>query len=79
MGRGDVMIECTHKYVVAWGRLLGSMTYYIRAQVWRAEVDEAPADAIYRDKDGRWHTIDEIQDRDTRSAVEYYAKSVSVL
>jgi hypothetical protein len=48
-------------YVTAWGRYLGSRDYYIEEQVAQAVVDGAPKDAIFKDTEGVWHTLADLQ------------------
>lgn len=47
-----------YKYIWAWGKMSGSMDYYIDQQIKKARGENAPLDAIYYDKTwGKWHTV----------------------
>jgi hypothetical protein len=45
-----------------WGSYMGTLPYYVDAEVARAESDDAPPTAIYKDRNGRWFTAQEIVD-----------------
>lgn len=49
-----------------WGNKLGSYQYYIDAQIKLAREEKAPANAIYRVEEGKWATVDHINDIDNR-------------
>jgi hypothetical protein len=55
-----------YPYIRAWGRMMGSMPYYIEDRVAEARKDRAPQDATYK-KDGTWLTVDGITNEETRS------------
>jgi len=59
-------------WVRRWGRLLGSMSYYIEEQVRLARLEKAPPDAIFRRDDHSWATVDEVVPL-TREALERLA------
>lgn len=45
-----------------WGYLImGSYEYYVEMQLARARKDNAPQDAVYRNEDGTWNRLDDIQ------------------
>jgi hypothetical protein len=68
------MNEQAYRYIRAWGKWLHSHSWYIGEQVDRARREGAPADAIYRsDAEGRWVTVGEITDPQTRDRVERIA------
>lgn len=48
-----------YKYIWAWGKMSGSMDYYIVKQIKAAIADNAPDDATFKQDDGKWSTIDE--------------------
>jgi hypothetical protein len=48
-----------YPYIEAWGRYLGSLSYYIRDQTDKARRDKAPRTAIY-ERDGKWITFEEV-------------------
>ena len=58
-----------YQFVVAWGRFLGSMNYYIQGQVDKARAEKAPERAIYRQDDGTWATIDQVRSPLTRDTI----------
>lgn len=58
-----------YKWIVLWGGLMGSYTYYIDEQLYKAEATNAPETATYQKQDGSWNTIDDIKNEDTRFAL----------
>lgn len=48
-----------YKYIWAWGKMSGSMDYYIVKQIKTAIADNAPDDATFKQDDGKWSTIDQ--------------------
>lgn len=65
-----------YKYIVAWGRMMQSFSYYINGEVAKAIKDNAPKTAIYRQDDGTWATWEDIKSPDTRSTIEQIANSL---
>jgi len=63
-----------HKYVYAWGRYMDSMDYYIQDQLDEAEKDNAPANAIFKRKEGDWATMDSLDDPNLAAALNDYVK-----
>jgi hypothetical protein len=55
-----------YPYIVAWGRLTGAYSSYIRDQVDLAEAEGAPPHAIYRRSDGTWATTETVTSSATR-------------
>lgn len=49
-----------YRWVQAWGNFMQSFQYYINDQANDAERDKAPLTAIYKGKDGKWRTTDDI-------------------
>lgn len=46
--------------IAAWGKSLGSMSYYVRDQQHKAARDNAPVDAVYfAPEQNRWVTLAE--------------------
>ncbi len=58
-----------YKYIVAWGKMLGSYAYYIEDQIRNAIAENAPYTAIYN-RDGRWITYEEIQNPETKYMID---------
>ena len=60
-----------YPYIRKWGKMVGSMKYYIDQEVERARQENAPQNAVYRgseyspEQKGRWITIDEVTNPDT--------------
>ena len=56
--------ELRQKYqcIVRWGIHLGSMKYYIDDEVCRADADDAPVNAIYKQDNGEWKVAEGIAD-----------------
>jgi hypothetical protein len=50
-----------YPHVTAWGRSLGSPACVVEELVAQAVVDGAPEDAIFKDTDGVWHTLGDLQ------------------
>jgi hypothetical protein len=56
-----------YPYIRLWGKMLGSMPYYINDQVRRARKDGAPQNATFFSTDEqRWQTTDDITANQTR-------------
>ena len=53
--------EQPYPYITAWGRYVGSRDYLIEEQVAQAIVDGAPKDAIFKDSEGVWHTLADLE------------------
>lgn len=45
-----------YKTIAAWGRMMGSFSYYIVAQQEKAAAANAPLDAIY-ERNGEWSIL----------------------
>jgi len=60
----------------AWGKVMSSMPYYIRDQVAIAHEDKAPGNAIYKNDEGVWMTVDDITNALTRQQVEREAAAI---
>jgi len=58
-----------YRHIAAWGKMLGSMPYYIKDRQKEALADNAPITAIYK-RDGKWDTFEEIQVESTRHELE---------
>lgn len=65
-----------YPYIRAWGVSSSSMDYYIERQVSKAREDNAPKNAIYKDDDGRWHTVDEIESPRTKEEIKVIAEQI---
>ena len=63
-------------YIRAWGRVMGSLPYYIRDMLATAHEDKAPGNAIYKDDEGTWMTMDDVKNHSTRIQVEQIAESI---
>lgn len=65
-----------YPYIVAWGKMIGSMDYYINDMVRQAEKDGAPEDATYvknvtsDNATGKWSTMDGVVNANTRIYLE---------
>jgi hypothetical protein len=51
-----------YPYIRAWGHYMGSMSHYIQDQLRQAAEENAPQNAIYKQGDGKWLTVDGIED-----------------
>ena len=63
------MTSNDYPYIRAWGRMLGSDSYYIDRQVAQARTDGAPPNAVYRNANGQWQTTDDVVLADSRIAL----------
>ena len=63
-------------YIRAWGQMMNSMEYYIRGEVDKARREKAPADAIYKNHDGKWVTYATIARDDTRALLDRLVEGV---
>jgi len=54
-------VPVRYRWIEKWGEVSGRPRHEILALVWRAALEGAPADAIYRDFAG-WKTITDIHD-----------------
>lgn len=59
--------------IVAWGRMMGSMDYYIDSQVLLAAKENAPENATFKG-DGEWRTVNTIASPETKLMIENYLK-----
>jgi hypothetical protein len=55
-----------YPFICAWGARLGSFQYYIDGEIERAMFDRASTRAIYKDNNGKWHTIDDVQNPEAK-------------
>lgn len=60
-----------YKHIKAWGHMMKSYADYIYRQQQKAAEAGAPLDAIY-ERDGKWHTFDEVTSPETKRIVESY-------
>lgn len=63
----------THPFIEAWGKFLGFTASTISTQLQEAQADSAPREAIQK-IDGRWLTLDDIQNATNRQRVIELAK-----
>ena len=49
-----------YPYIRAWGNKMGSQSYFIEDQVRLARHENAPADAMWRGVNGKWHLFSEM-------------------
>ena len=54
----------------AWGMMMGSYEYYIKAQQELAAEENAPLTSMYKNSDGIWQTYESITRADTVRAVD---------
>ena len=64
----ELPIPARYRWIERWGELRGLPRHETLAVVWRAALEGAPADAIYRDVAG-WKTITDIRDPATLDAL----------
>lgn len=64
-----------YPYVWAWGKVLNSKDYFIQSERDKAKEEKAPENAIFRDDDGGWSTVDSILSGGTKQRVEEYAEA----
>jgi len=63
--------------IALWGGVMGSYPYYIREQMHIAELDNAPADAIYKQDSGEWARLSTMANQELR--MELTAKLAEML
>ena len=61
-------VPVRYRWIEKWGEFEGRPRQEILALVWRAALEGAPADAIYRDAAG-WKTITDVSDPATLQAL----------
>jgi hypothetical protein len=64
----ELSVPTRYRWIERWGELRGLPRHETLAVVWRAALEGAPADAIYRDVAG-WKTITDIRDPATLDAL----------
>ena len=64
----DLSVPVRFRWIEKWGELRGLSRHETLALVWRAALEDAPADAVYRDMAG-WKTITDIRDPATLGAL----------
>jgi hypothetical protein len=65
----------SYQYIRAWGQIEHSSEFYINDQIALARKENAPADAMWRGRSGKWHCLSEMAARNHNKAlVEAYAK-----
>ena len=57
-------------HIMIWGKQLGSFAYYWLQQQEDAANDRAPLNAIYKEANGTWVTVDDIQIPERKALVE---------
>lgn len=62
-------LRAKYPCIVRWGRELLSYDYYINNQVWEADADNAPTDAIYKGQDGKWSLARDIKSPELRERI----------
>lgn len=71
-----------YPYIVAWGKMMGSMNYYIEDMLRQAERDGAPEDATYLkninsdNATGKWSTMDGVVNPNSRLFLESVAAKI---
>lgn len=53
-------LKLKYPCIVEWCRVMQSFEYYVINQLFQAEKDNAPRNAIYTKDDGKWETADGI-------------------
>ena len=61
-------VPVRYRWIEKWGEVSGRPRHEILALIWKAMLEGAPADAIYRDMGG-WKTITDVRDPATLSAL----------
>lgn len=49
-----------YRAIRIWGENTGSYPYYIKAQQEKAAEENAPLNALYKDHNGKWQTVDDL-------------------
>jgi hypothetical protein len=61
-----------YPYIKAWGRLLGTYKQHVDAEIERAQMLDAPHDAMYQRANGSWGTFRSIQNADTKELIQTF-------
>jgi hypothetical protein len=61
-------------YIRAWGEHVGEQSRVINDLLTTAHEDKAPGNAIYKDEDGTWATINDVNHKVTRTQIERIAE-----
>jgi hypothetical protein len=64
----ELSVPVRYRWIEKWGEVSGRSRQETLAVVWRAALEGAPADAIYRDMAG-WKTVTDIRDPEMLSAL----------
>lgn len=59
-----------YKHIRAWGRLLQSFETFILLQQEQAVYDNAPINAIFKDHNDKWFTLDQVKDSEIKAYLE---------
>jgi len=71
------MKKLRYRHIRAWGSMMGSFDYYIKAEVEAATADKTPETAIYKDRDsGKWSTYDKVTNAATRYTMDNILKDI---
>lgn len=65
----SVDLRKKRKYIFAWETMMGAYAYHVRRQLELAEAENAPSNAVYRNREGVWVTFDDIQSEDTKTVL----------
>tara|TARA_R100000656_G_scaffold46716_1_gene38022 strand:- start:324 stop:560 length:237 start_codon:yes stop_codon:yes gene_type:complete len=55
--------------VQAWHTLTGSHSYYVKNMVAQAQLDKAPIDATYKNNDGKWVKLRDVENQEFANLV----------
>lgn len=77
MAHDYISLVTEHPFIWAWAKYLGSTSAaFIRSELEKAHEDGAPADAIFKDSEGKWRTASETKNL---QALQSMAASVANL
>lgn len=60
-----------YKCIRMWGQMMSSYPYFIESEQAAAARDNAPVDAVYRGRDGKWVRFADVTNQNT---IDYFAE-----
>jgi hypothetical protein len=67
--KGQKMPKFNYPYVRAWEQMMRSNEFYIEDQIALARKENAPEDAMWRGKSGKWHCFGEMMARNPNKSL----------
>tara|TARA_R100000656_G_scaffold41714_2_gene34763 strand:+ start:447 stop:710 length:264 start_codon:yes stop_codon:yes gene_type:complete len=61
---GETMTLYNYPTIQAWHILTGSLAYYVDNMVRKAQAENAPLDATYKNNDGKWVRLRDVENQE---------------